>query len=408
MHRTGLEDCKETGARPRAALVSACAMVLAALAGCSNDTTVVACETNSDCKAGYQCSRGRCGCATNDVCPKGQICNAAGSCQEEVGCTTSMDCPTGTFCDTATGQCIDNSLCTADVQCELNEVCDTAQHACVSGCRENGDCQLGWVCQCPNSATSCAAMQCVQGPCADNSYCNYGQQCVTDPSGGPSRCETDTRGPFCQPCTYSPGSETACSGITPNFCLLDTTTTFNSEFCGVDCSNPATESCPWGFDCDDILILTQNPCGQGFGSCPLEPGDVCATNAQCVNGGQCIIPSGATSGTCQCITDKDCAGGTCDTSTGKCQPQCSINEGSVKGFCTCLQDSDCPTDTCGATGQCVISLKTCDPTAPDSCGPIFCKKVADPQSGALTGYCYIGANCAPWNGVTCAEVQAQQ
>jgi hypothetical protein len=323
-----------------------------------------------------------------------------------MGCSTSLDCPSGEFCDTSTGNCIDTSLCTQNVQCSLGEICDMTTFECVAGCYENGDCQLGYVCQCPGTnagevdggTVPCPRGQCNLGPCADNSYCQYGQICVADPSGGQNRCEDDTAGPFCQPCSIEPGSAFSyCPGSPSNFCLVDTTADFSSDFCGVDCStNP--NSCPWGFECSDVLVLTSATCGTGFAGCPNEPSATCNTTADCNGLGTCM------NGTCRCSSDVDCPAGACDTTTGQCHGVCEINEGSVQGFCTCIQDSECPTDTCESTGFCGITGRPCNPNDSSSCGQIFCKKVTDPLSGVLTGYCYIGQNCAPEDGVTCDQV----
>jgi hypothetical protein len=410
----------------------AIAICLVALAGCSNGQFRNQCTADSECSNGYKCILGRCGCASDSQCQNGQFCNSEGSCQTRIGCQTSLDCPMGEFCDTATGNCIDEAHCTRDVQCNLDFICDQTTFVCVQGCHDRGDCQLGEVCQCPGGGlldidagipnenspsvtdggtsdagtpeATCSLGQCVMGPCADNSYCAYGQICVTDPSGGPNRCETDTAGPFCEPCQIEPGNAFGyCPGNPSNFCLVDTTKQFAADFCGVDCSTDPN-SCPWGFECADVLVLTSSTCGSGFAGCPLEPNPVCSTDADCTSGGKCVVSSGSTTGTCHCQSDVDCPAGVCNMTSGQCQGQCFTNEGSVQGFCSCIRDSECPTDTCNSNGFCAITGKPCNPSVSSSCGPIFCKKVPDPQTGALTGYCYIGENCAPENGVTCDQV----
>lgn len=373
-----------------------------ALSDCGNTTIRGGCGSDSACSDGLHCVQGSCICTSDTDCPSGQSCNSAGFCQSNLGCQTSLDCPQGTFCDTTSGNCIDNSHCTEDIQCSPGQVCNTISFTCVNGCRDVGDCPLGDVCECPPGKT-CSATQllsCIQGPCGDDSYCAYGETCVAEFDGGPKSCVVDTRGPFCQSCTIDPGEADSCAGETPNFCLVDTSVTFGAEFCGVDCSKG--QECPSGFECDDVLILTTATCGSTGLTCPAVTA-YCTTDQDCVNqrGGQCDTLTGK----CACIRDADCPGGTCDPVSGECISSCVVGEGQQQGFCTCLEDSDCPQDTCDSQNQrCVIQDTACDPTVSGTCPPIFCKKVADPLSGAVIGSCYIGQNCAPVNGVTCSQV----
>jgi hypothetical protein len=379
----------------------ALALLLTTLAACTSTDLRNSCTADSECKSATatKCIRGRCGCESNTQCGADQFCNLDGSCQARVGCQSSLDCPKGEFCDTSSGNCIGVAHCTKDVQCDLGKICDRTSFTCVNGCLEAGDCPLGDVCQCPDGSATCTQKQCVSGPCADDTYCQYGQTCETDPSGGPSRCVTDTRGPFCGQCNVAPGEPGYCGADARNYCLVDTTKGFAASFCGVDCSEPG-QTCPFGFECSDVLILTSSTCG-GSNGCPLLPKSVCAADADCAGMGACV------SGRCTCSSDANCPAGQCDTATGQCHGICSVNEGSVQGFCTCLRNEDCPSDRCGANRTCSITGKQCDPTDPQSCGQIFCKKVMDPLSKQLFGYCFIGQNCAPENGVTCDQVTSQ-
>lgn len=379
---------------------AAAALLLAALTGCSQNDLRDACTVSTECKGSFtKCIRGRCGCESNSQCTAEEFCNADGSCQARVGCQNSLDCPQGQFCDTSSGNCIGQTHCTKDVQCDLGQVCDRTTFTCVRGCYDPGDCHLGDVCQCSNGASECGLKQCITGPCADDTYCQYGQTCEVDTGGGPNRCVTDTRGPFCGQCSVQPGEVSYCGDTPRNYCLVDTNVGGNASFCGVDCSLP-DQTCPFGFECSDVLVLTSSVCGPSFGGCPLLAGHVCGNDADCDGMGAC------TNGRCFCSSDADCPAGQCDTQTGQCHGICAINEGGVKGFCTCLENTDCPSDRCGATRHCSITGKDCNPNDPQSCGQIFCKKVADPLSGQLFGYCFIGQNCAPENGVTCGEVNA--
>jgi len=83
-------------------------------------------------------------------------------------------------------------------------------------------------------------------------------------------------------------------------------------------------------------------------------------------------------------------------------------EASVQGFCTCLEDGDCPRDRCDANGKCSITQRECNPADSNSCRNIYCKQVKVPLEDRWVGYCHIGNNCAPVEGVTCDDVRAQQ
>ena len=392
----------------RGLFLTAAFSALLVLSGCEETTKLAgACTDNADCPAGFTCRDGQCACTEDKVCDQGEFCNAnTGFCQARLGCTNSLDCPPGQFCDVAAGNCLDEEYCTSDLNCELGQVCDTVSFKCVNGCRSVGDCPLGDVCICPDGQT-CGPNQiltCETGPCGDDSYCRYGERCVEEFPGSPKRCLRDERGPYCEPCNVGPG-QSYCAGDTPNFCLVDTSKNYQANYCGVDCSQDEN-SCPWGFGCSDVLILTEQTCGGGGGMCPVRPSPTCATDADCVDkerGSKCEA------GQCRCFSDGDCAGGLCDVNTGQCRSKCVGGEGDVQGFCTCLEHSDCPTDTCDpATSRCRLSQKNCNTADPNSCGRIFCKKVEDSLSKEKIGYCFIGRNCAPVSGVTCDMVRDEQ
>lgn len=387
-----------TRARLPALLLAVLLPVVAALTACSDDKLVGLCVEDADCPANFACVEGRCICKSDASCQANEICNLAGFCQARVGCETSLDCPEGQFCDRTTGNCLDADRCTSDVQCPMGKVCNTVRFQCEDGCRSVADCPLGAVCQCPSGAqkcdpelqscpegSTCALGACKTGPCGDNSYCRYGESCLEDAPGGPKRCVKDTRGPFCEPCSIPPGSDRwYCAGDSANFCLIDTSKGYGSNFCGVECGDAAGMQCPWGFECSDVLILTQETCGQSGQTAKCK-----ARNDR------------------DCATDADCVGGECDPATRKCRPICVGGESDVQGFCTCLDDGDCPADSCGNDGHCNISRKACDPLQPNSCSRIYCKNQTDPLTKKTVGYCFIGRNCAPTEGVTCDKVRGE-
>lgn len=353
---------------------------LAVFAGCDDKGLVRVCGDDAQCPPKFACNEeGRCVCTGSEACADNEICNAVGQCQLRVGCETSLECPSGQFCDRISGNCLDRDRCTADVQCALGHVCDNARFECVAGCRDVGDCELGGVCECENRQSSCQLKQCRVGPCGDDSFCKYGERCVAEFEGDDKRCVRDERGPFCEACRIGPGQDYCRSGSDDagdaNFCLVDTSTRQNVNFCGVDCNSG--QSCPWGFECHDVLILTQQTCG-GARQCRLSEFD--------------------------CLQDGDCKGGTCDG--GKCRASCVIGEGDVEGFCTCLSDNDCPSDICDSgTRRCAISQVACDPADDDPCPSIYCKNEKNARTGVEIGYCFIGRNCAPSEGITCGLVR---
>lgn len=362
--------------------LAALGLVAFLLAACDDTKLVRMCGSDKECAPGFSCNEdGRCVCMNDTACALNEVCNPLGQCQVRVGCETSLDCPKGQFCDHVSGNCLDSDRCTADVQCALGYVCDPVRFACVMGCRDVGDCRIGAVCECENEASSCAVGRCREGPCGDSSYCKYGESCVAEVEGAEKRCVKDDRGPFCEPCTFGPGQETCRAGPDDaNFCLVDTSMSSRAYFCGVDCDT--ADECPWGFGCHDVLILTEQTCG-GVNACPLREKT--------------------------CADDADCPGGACDlTAGGLCRASCVMNEGDVQGFCTCLADSDCPQDHCDSMSQrCSFSQKPCDPEALDPCPTIYCKNEKDDRRGTEVGYCFIGRNCAPEEGITCEQVRAR-
>ena len=390
------------------------AAALCLAAGCKNTSLAVACQSNADCAAHFRCDSngqfaGSCVCADDQACPQNtdagpMVCNPEGLCQAEVGCFSNADCAGGQYCDTAIGLCVVGPVCNSDVDCPLGEVCDTTKGLCVQGCRSNGDCPLGdgglvvpcvcpgnVECQCPPPGdggfvdpasydrSKCPIGVCNPGTCAgDSSVCPYNDSCV-GVDGGLSTCQLDPRSAvICQNCTYSPGTAGTGCGTLPgaNFCLLDLSDPSGATtYCGVDCSSG--QSCPSGYECDDIIILTSAVCSSDLDCRPT--GGICHPG---VDGG-----SGCPSDTI-CVSQPGGA---------HCGGFCVKQEGESAGFCTCVEDSDCPQDTCNAsTRTCSISQKPCDPANPATCNSV----VSCVDFGGARG-CWIGRNCAPTHGLHC-------
>lgn len=353
-----------------ARLISLLSLTLFALA-CDGSGLKNKCAQNSDCDPNFACNleTGVCQCSSDAACADGEFCNGV-TCQVRIGCTTSFDCPPNTFCDVTSGLCLDEERCTEDVQCPFGQICDTVSFQCVDGCRTAGDCQLGQVCHCPDEASSCAVGICEGNSCDDDSFCRYGEMCVSE--DGKNVCRRDERGPYCGSCANTPGSPDAC-GAGPNFCLLDRKVTYYRTYCGVDCNKG--QACPNGYECRPILILTRSFC-QKDTECPA------------------IGPT--------CTNDSDCPGARCDPEKKRCAGKCSFNEDSQQGYCTCTQDGDCPNDKCdSASGQCLITKKLCRPGHDEDCGTIYCRATATRAA------CEIGRNCTPVDGLTCEAINDQ-
>ncbi len=223
--------------------------------------------------------------------------------------------------------------------------------------------------------STCAVGICRTDTCAgDTSLCPYNDVCTGQADGG-SVCKPDPRMQvLCKDCALGAGSagqECPIPGAQgADFCLIDLHG--GNLFCGVDCSQG--QGCPSGFDCDDVIILTQNPCGSSSGCAPstikckdTDGGNGCPTEAQCVD--------------------------------GVCAPLCVADEGNGQGFCTCVTDSDCPQDSCEpTTATCQISQQPC---VVGAAGNAFCRSFITCVDLQGESGCFIGRNCAPSHGLYC-------
>ncbi len=370
------------------------AMTLALSGACAKDRIKASgCRDDSECgepASAWRCDipSGSCYCRTDDACPVKEFCNAAGFCQDRAGCEKNADCQDASlFCDTSTGTCLSKGRCTLDLHCPLGQVCDATKSSCVDGCRYNGDCN-GSSCFCgdvpcacnatsPAEVSKCTIGTCDPYACASPTFCKFGEQCgpVADAGTARNQCYSDfdpVRRPYCSNCSFG-GGVSVC-GTGPNYCLIDTHNPGN-YFCGTDCMDG--QACPRGYACEDVVVVfTQWACSKAAPACPGNPSLPCTQDKDCKKGGQCAIPSGATSGTC--------AGA------------CSVAEGDTAGFCSCQVDDDCAQEQC-SSGECSISRRKC--VTDGDCRKIRCVDFEG------VGGCLIGQNCAPANGLSCLEVQ---
>ncbi len=384
---------------------------LAAFAGCPDEPNIVAlCQDDQRCiddhggNPNWACDplSGECVCTADEACTgEREYCEPLpggdGRCHPQRTCVWNPDCPGG-FCDTTSRFCRQTG-CEKDLQCSFGQVCDAITRNCVDGCRSHGDCESGQTCLClddegaevpcvcdgvdDEDRSACEIGVCAAGTCADKTFCKYGDLCAPgDEEGERAACVRDDRGPYCLNCINQPGS-TACGSDGPNFCLIDTSDPAGrASFCGVDCSERDQE-CPNGFSCHDVLILTQNTC-RGDAQC-VPTGEQCRGDEECPAGSRCAKAEGQ--------------------EFGRCGGRCAVGEGDQSGFCTCVTDSDCPQQACGADGRCSISRKRCVPGQDDTCRGA--DRIVCVNNGEL-GYCMIGRNCAPDEGITCADVRCAQ
>lgn len=403
--------------------------ILLSLSGfaCKSSKPANSCTSNVECPlAGTRCNleTGQCVCSTDEACAEGQFCNSAGVCQTRAGCQINTDCGANSYCDIDSGKCLPGpalglgSACGLADHCPYGTLC--TEGTCQVGCFDDGDCQLGQIC----SGGVCATGDNI---CSNDAFCDFKERCQQN------QCKVDRRGPYCRGCSQPTQLNPTPCDEARNFCLINSQESGGfAQFCGVDCS--LGQPCPNGYDCNGIIILTQDVChstaecrcqaGQihvATSSCtiptPCDPrnpdgspnttaaGCTLSGEAQCNHGTEggpndCFVARGLTTGSCSCTTNDECAAGQacvaglCCGGMVRDNRDCVGGENRVSGFCTCATDDDCPRDNCDSgRGVCLISGKPCVP-GNDDCGAIPC----------VEGGCLIGQNCAPVQGLACSIV----
>jgi hypothetical protein len=187
------------------------------------------------------CSDGNC-----TTCPEGLNCDArTGFCQPAEACRF-VECAVAQQCNPQTLAC-EAIACALDPDCPGGSIC-SAQETCLAGCRNDGGCAQGSVCNIPvgTEAGSCTAR------CSQDMDCPWGERCGS--ADGVARCEPEPacghtrdcregeecRGGAClRPLCASDGD--CAEG---EFCLVDT-----GECASADCSDDAFEpndmQSPW-------------------------------------------------------------------------------------------------------------------------------------------------------------------
>lgn len=203
------------------------------------------CATNDTCQAGSWCMQGLCKdrsavslcpAGLNSECAQGLRCNRITTvCEEDLGCATNDDCSAGEVCNTGSRACV--LRCTVDTQgdiCAAGERC--VDEHCVQ-CVTTDECGVGLVCDSAGQCTAgnrcytdrdCAVpLVCLvqtgaclpkQPPCVSNDTCTSDQRC--DVASG--KCVPKT----CQPDRYEPDNSDAkafnvAPGSYPNLTLCE-------------------------------------------------------------------------------------------------------------------------------------------------------------------------------------------
>lgn len=387
------------------ATVAACAWLAASCQDkqvlrslCASDD---ACITKHDGNPYWACDPdvGDCVCTDDAACMEKEHCEKRpggdGRCHPNRTCDWNSDCPNGQFCDTETRFCRMEG-CTVDRQCPLGQVCNQATGQCINGCRTFGDCAVpGDSCLCLDDAgepvpctcdatteegrVGCQLGACTSDTCEDKTFCKWGEICG-DPLPGEAlrRCVKDTSGPYCDQCQIQPGSTNyRCGETGANYCLEDVTTAAG-KFCGSDCYSldGVDGECPNGFSCRDVrVVLQRDACWSNNDCKPRPTAPECQTDENCQGDDRCV--------------------------EGRCAATCGGAENGVRGYCGCVTDDDCASQDCVA-GECEITGRSC--ITNDDCRNRVDRIVCQHVNGV--GRCWIGKNCAPDEGISCADVRA--
>lgn len=392
----------------------ACATIALIVAGCTAEQTTEGCVDDSSCDPGFFCDGGSCKCRTDDACGAGKRCNDFGNCQERPPCLGNDDCDDGMICNSSAasgGDCIPASQCGSSVHCEFNDYCKIATGGttgeCTPGCRNSGDCQLGYIC----SAGICqvgGCDECPATPSPDASYCDFGERCTSS-----GQCvATTSKANYC----------TTCNGTTPCAskdlaCIIDN----ESCACLEGKCYPTNTACNTDADCGGACNVSycaptckvDSDCPNGYGSsCGglIQVCGVCDAGNPCTNGGDCLYGAESSAGFCSCTSQADCAlpTGICEAFFGTCLWGCSTDADCALLGTTCNESWGVCDISCSSDAQCICVNNTCANSG------LPCSTAADCQSTFVTvetptGYSYGVCEtnvkvCGKDSGVLCEDL----
>jgi len=306
-----------------------------------DDNNCVACQFNSDCDDGNQC--------TEDICISG-ICEnnplSGGSCDDGLYCTVNDYCDNGVCKGGGLMDCNDDNVCTDDacdenldrcVHTNNNEPCDDGLFCNGTDTCSGGSCSVHSGNPCPPSAPYCieATDQCVSVACFNDSDCDDGNPCTDD---------------ICQ----NPGTDSA-NCINTND---DSNSCNDGKWCTINdrCSSGSCigdpRNCNDGNECtDDICNENLDRCDHPYNNNSCNDGLWCTINDRCQNGA-------CTGEQRDCSDSYSCTIDTCNESLDRCE------HSPPSGGCMPGQNrncGDCGTQTCTSSctwGSCTCSTQT--------------------------------------------------
>ncbi len=374
------------------------------------------CRQDGDCPEGARCDPQLLvcleGCGGDEDCDEGQACRDGACVQLE--CQNDNDCLPTEFCDFNQGE--DGGRCRLGCRpdgCDAGQYCDLEARVCFEGCRGSEDCPEGESCDLIDTEAG-LRQRCVPPPCLDDQECADNEYCGIDRATNQLTCLEGCR---TEPDNCDEGERCDADGRTclPTGCLAD-------EDCGDArvCDNGV---CYSGCRSDDAC--------QGDNAC--LPGDQCgcAGFEDCAGGEACFQGRCAPS----CLEDNDCAPGLiCHPGQQVCVPPCAQNADcevpgqnlvcdQLQGLCIeapCAGDEDCaPGEYCDSDAalcevgcrvgdcpqgeRCDVDVRVCVAGCRDDldCAPGF---YCDGQGDCVEG-CRNDDECAP--GLQCLDLDGR-
>ena len=347
-----------------------------------------------------QCNRQFVGLPGNNTCPAAYYCNEAALCAP---CDTALYCgPSCSPCGGTTPFCINANEeyvcveCRDDNDCRPGYECNLDTNTCYE-CNTDEECGYNEICS-NNTCVTCDTSD----SCAGNS-CNC---CPNGANGEPMSCTAIESGgpPVCVECLADEDCATGVCDLLIGRCVDELPDNLASDCCGPDCvscpgerpyclptpSGSACNECRWDTDCAEGNFCQSGQC------LPCTKDRRCGATCRSCEGDTpfCLDRQSPELSLCvACISDDQCASGTCDLSTYQCREanSCQMSCGADTPYCygeqcvECYADTQCP---CGGT---------CDPetfTCSESCnGPADCQGTEHCQLATQPGEentCTIG------------------
>ena len=307
------------------------------------------CATSSECDTDrYSCVAGACrfvGCQTHDDCAGIGLCQSAkdDAGNDVLACLPGTTYPTGQWGTHCPGGPDGTDCDTANKFACLGNLGDIDAYCTKTGCQADSDCGTGYACETVRTSrvpcqTACGIPGKSTDPkCAAAADIGAGKEY----SCGPVSLLRNIciKRAYCNECQ----SDDDCRGLPNQVCAKDKSGT---KICTVVCDPNVPNACPWGnaSECGTFDTALNKPtCAHRFGSCKGAGKDCepCVTDTDCP-GGLCVSSSFSgeqfcvdLSVSCDCTglpVDQSvtCAGGGCPASPGGVTMQCYGGD-AVKG-----------------------------------------------------------------------------